>query len=122
MKEQPGFIYSFIHSFIHSADLYSASSRDYYSEALPAQSRTKRRTSERCKIWKGGPPGFTLNSARTFRRPSFKRTQLGAANHSAYSNRRIQIQRLHISATFISANTTRRFQTQRLWKLSNYRL
>src|SRR6218665_377491 len=44
-----------IHSFIHSGDLYSASSRDYYSEALPAQSRTKRRTSERCKIWKGGP-------------------------------------------------------------------
>src|SRR6218665_1115718 len=30
---------------------------------------------------------FTLNSARTFRRPSFQRTQLGAANHSAYSNR-----------------------------------
>src|SRR6218665_1823123 len=31
----------FIHSFIHSGDLYSTSSRDYYSEALPAQSRTK---------------------------------------------------------------------------------
>jgi len=61
---------------------------------------------------------FTLNSARTFRRPSFQRTQLGAANHSAYSNRRHRIQRLHISATFISANTTRRFQTQRLLKLS----
>src|SRR6218665_1078016 len=29
-----------IHS-LHSADLYSASSRDYYSEALQAQSRTK---------------------------------------------------------------------------------
>src|SRR6218665_1316241 len=33
----------FIHSFIHSGDLYSASSRDYYSEALPAQSRTKKK-------------------------------------------------------------------------------
>ena len=30
-------------SFIHSGDLYSAFSRDYYSEALPAQSRTKRK-------------------------------------------------------------------------------
>ena len=29
-------------SFIHSGDLYSASSRDYYSEALPAQPRTKK--------------------------------------------------------------------------------
>src|SRR6218665_1603874 len=43
------------YTFIHSGDLYNASSRDYYSEAIPAQSRTKRRTSERCKIWKGGP-------------------------------------------------------------------
>src|SRR6218665_2184556 len=34
-------LHVFIHSFIHSGDLYSASSRDYYSEALPAQSRTK---------------------------------------------------------------------------------
>ena len=33
----------FMHSFIHSGDLYSASSRDYYSEALPAQSRTKKK-------------------------------------------------------------------------------
>src|SRR6218665_4018502 len=33
----------FIHSFIHSGDLYSASSRDYYSEALPAQPRTKKK-------------------------------------------------------------------------------
>jgi len=32
-----------IHSFIHSGDLYSASSRVYYSEALPAQSRTKKK-------------------------------------------------------------------------------
>src|SRR6218665_399612 len=32
-----------IHSFIHSGDLYSASSRDYYSEALRAQSRTKKK-------------------------------------------------------------------------------
>ena len=32
-----------IHSFIHSGDLYSASSRDYYSEALPAQPRTKKK-------------------------------------------------------------------------------
>src|SRR6218665_3957110 len=55
-----------------------------------------------CESW------FTLNSARTFRRPSFQRTQLGAANHSAYSTRRHQIRRLHISATFISANTTLR--------------
>src|SRR6218665_2047463 len=31
------------HSFIHSEDLYSASSRDYYSEALPAQPRTKKK-------------------------------------------------------------------------------
>jgi len=49
------FVHSFIHSFIHSGDLYSTSSRDYYSEALPDQPQTKRRTSERCKIWKGGP-------------------------------------------------------------------
>src|SRR6218665_4091289 len=34
---------TFIHSFIHSEDLYSASSRDYYSEALPAQPRTKKK-------------------------------------------------------------------------------
>src|SRR6218665_371445 len=33
----------FIHSFIHSGDLYSASSRGYYSEALPAQPRTKKK-------------------------------------------------------------------------------
>src|SRR6218665_2406718 len=33
----------FIHSFIHSEDLYNAFSRDYYSEALPAQSRTKKK-------------------------------------------------------------------------------
>ena len=32
-----------IHSFIHSGDLYSTSSRDYYSEALPAQSRIKKK-------------------------------------------------------------------------------
>ena len=32
-----------IHSFMHSGDLYSASSRDYYSEALPAQPRTKQK-------------------------------------------------------------------------------
>src|SRR6218665_753492 len=37
----PLFNDKFIHSFIHSGDLYSASSRDYYSEALPAQPRTK---------------------------------------------------------------------------------
>src|SRR6218665_4173441 len=29
----------YIHSFIHSRHLYTASSRDYYSQALPAQSR-----------------------------------------------------------------------------------
>ena len=34
--------YSF-HSFNHSGDLYSTSSRHYYSEALPAQSRPKRK-------------------------------------------------------------------------------
>jgi len=34
---------SFIHSFVHSGNLFSASSRDYYSEALPAQSRTKKK-------------------------------------------------------------------------------
>src|SRR6218665_548919 len=33
----------FIHSFIHSEGLYRASSRDYYSEALPAQPRTKKK-------------------------------------------------------------------------------
>src|SRR6218665_644923 len=32
-----------IHSFIHSGDLYSASSRDCYSEALPVQPRTKKK-------------------------------------------------------------------------------
>jgi len=33
-------VYTFtFYSVIHSGDLYSASSRDYYSEALPAQSR-----------------------------------------------------------------------------------
>src|SRR6218665_1271924 len=63
---------------------------------------------------------YPLNSARTFRRPSFQRTQLGAANHSAYSTRRDQIQRLHISATFISENTTLRFQTPGLLKSSKY--
>src|SRR6218665_223460 len=31
------------HSFTHSGDLYSASSRDYYSEALPAQSCSKKK-------------------------------------------------------------------------------
>src|SRR6218665_1370789 len=36
-------VHSFIHSFIHSGVLYSASSRDFYSEALPAQSRTKKK-------------------------------------------------------------------------------
>ena len=36
-------IITVIHSFIHSGDLYSASSRDYYSEALPAQPRTKKK-------------------------------------------------------------------------------
>jgi len=34
---------SFIHSFIHSGDLYSASSRHYYSEALAAQSQPKKK-------------------------------------------------------------------------------
>jgi len=36
---QPAVIYSFI----HSGDLYIASSRDHYSEALPAQSPTKKK-------------------------------------------------------------------------------
>src|SRR6218665_819740 len=31
------------HSFIHSGDLYSASSRHYSSEALPAQSRPQKK-------------------------------------------------------------------------------
>jgi len=30
-------------SFIHSGDLYSASSRNYYSEALPSKSQTKKK-------------------------------------------------------------------------------
>jgi len=34
-----------IHSVIHSGDLYSASSRHYYSEALRAQSQTKKKDS-----------------------------------------------------------------------------
>src|SRR6218665_203981 len=33
----------YIQSFIHSRDLYSASSRYYYSEALQAQSRPKKK-------------------------------------------------------------------------------
>jgi len=33
----------FIHSLAHSGDLYSTSSRDYHSEALPAQSRPKKK-------------------------------------------------------------------------------
>jgi len=33
----------YIHSFIHSGNLYSASSKHYYSEALPAQSRPKKK-------------------------------------------------------------------------------
>src|SRR6218665_2576343 len=37
-----GLTFIYTYSFIHSGDLYSASSRDYYSEALPAQSRTKK--------------------------------------------------------------------------------
>jgi len=32
-----------IHSFIYSGDLYSASSRDYYTEALPDQSQPKKK-------------------------------------------------------------------------------
>jgi len=38
-----GIFHSFIHSFIHSGDLYRASSRYYYSEALLAQSRPKKK-------------------------------------------------------------------------------
>src|SRR6218665_1199381 len=34
---------SLLSSFIHSGDLYSASSRHYYSKALPAQSRPKKK-------------------------------------------------------------------------------
>ena len=30
-----------LHSFIHTGDLYITSSKDYYSEALPAKSQTK---------------------------------------------------------------------------------
>src|SRR6218665_1431347 len=41
-KDHITYTETFIHSFIHSGDLYSASSRDYYSEALPAQPRTKK--------------------------------------------------------------------------------
>jgi len=42
--QSPALLNSFIHSYIHSGDLYSASSsRDYYSEVLPAQSRTKKK-------------------------------------------------------------------------------
>jgi len=36
-------LYHIYHAFIHSGDLYNAFSRDYYSEALPAQSRTKKK-------------------------------------------------------------------------------
>src|SRR6218665_1290093 len=35
--------YSFIHSLIHSGDLYSVLSRYYYSEALTAESRQKKK-------------------------------------------------------------------------------
>src|SRR6218665_1181962 len=40
-------------SILHSGDLYSTSSRDYYSEVLPASTSQRRKTLERCKIWKG---------------------------------------------------------------------
>ena len=36
------FLNSFIHSFIHIEHLYSASSRELYSEALPTPARLKR--------------------------------------------------------------------------------
>ena len=41
--------------YIHSGDLYSASSRHYYSETLSAQLRPKKKkTWGKCTIWKGG--------------------------------------------------------------------
>src|SRR6218665_1120823 len=44
-------IFIVIHSFIHSGDLYSASSRDHYSEALPAQPRTKKKDLREMEGW-----------------------------------------------------------------------
>src|SRR6218665_10931 len=42
-----------IHSFILSGDLYSTSSRDYYSEALPAQSNIKKKDFRKMKNLEG---------------------------------------------------------------------
>jgi len=60
------------YSFIHSVDLYSASSRDYYSEALPAQSRTKKnaltqcwaKSNCRCLTWQGNIPCYIEKGKR----------------------------------------------------------
>jgi len=49
-------------TFIHSGDLYSASSRDYYSEALTAQSRTKKKEIIRPKSMEKSLKSKTHNS------------------------------------------------------------
>src|SRR6218665_3696145 len=51
------------HSFIHSGDLYSASSRHYYSEALPAQSWPKKKDLRQIKKFgkAGHQQGTQLN-------------------------------------------------------------
>src|SRR6218665_1332345 len=57
--------HSFIHSFIHSGDLYSASSRDYYSEALPATDK-KEGLKRDVKFGRVGHQQGTQNRFRTF--------------------------------------------------------
>ena len=53
---------SFIHPFIHSRDLYSASSRHYNSEALPTQSRTKKKDFGEMKTLEGWATRIERNS------------------------------------------------------------
>jgi len=51
-----------INSLIHSGDLYSASSRDYYSEELSAQSWTKKKDFRNIKLGRvGHQKGPNLN-------------------------------------------------------------
>src|SRR6218665_1010337 len=56
-----------MHSFIHSGDLYSASSRDYYSEVLPAQPQTKKKDFREMQNLEG----WAISKERSSKRRSF---------------------------------------------------
>ena len=62
--------------FIHSGDLYSASSRDYYSEALPAQSRTKNKDVVYIVLFVELKLMFYINFKLCFGRKSFQSESL----------------------------------------------